>query len=148
LAEAVALSDRILVMSERPGTIVEQITVDLPDRSNPMQRRKHESVGHYVAMLMDMLKLDANTECTVFPAPHSTNPSSENTMSPRFNRPHRAVSRRLAIALAAATCLAAPLASHAQKLEEVTTCCRTRNVTRVWSLDAGTSKRLLRCRGG
>jgi hypothetical protein len=27
-----------------------------------MQRRKHESVGHYVAMLMDMLKLDANTE--------------------------------------------------------------------------------------
>jgi NitT/TauT family transport system ATP-binding protein len=62
LAEAVALSDRILVMSERPGTIVEQITVDLPDRSNPMQRRKHESVGHYVAMLMDMLKLDANTE--------------------------------------------------------------------------------------
>jgi NitT/TauT family transport system ATP-binding protein len=32
LAEAVALSDRILVMSERPGTIVEEIQVDLPDR--------------------------------------------------------------------------------------------------------------------
>ncbi len=62
LAEAVALSDRILVMSERPGTIVEQIKVDIPGRENPMERRKHDSVGHYIAMLMDMLKLDANTE--------------------------------------------------------------------------------------
>jgi NitT/TauT family transport system ATP-binding protein len=62
LAEAVALSDRILVMSERPGTIVKQITVDIPDRDNPMQRRKHAEVGGYVAMLMDLLKLDANTE--------------------------------------------------------------------------------------
>lgn len=62
LAEAVALSDRILVMSERPGTIVEQIAVTIPERNNPMQRRKHPDVGRYVAMLMDMLKLDANTE--------------------------------------------------------------------------------------
>jgi NitT/TauT family transport system ATP-binding protein len=62
LAEAVALSDRILVMSERPGTIVEQITVDIPGRDNPMQRRKDDRVGRHVAMLMDMLKLDANTQ--------------------------------------------------------------------------------------
>lgn len=62
LAEAVALSDRILVMSERPGTIVEQITVAIPDRNNPMQRRKHPEVGGYVAHLMELLKLDANTE--------------------------------------------------------------------------------------
>ena len=62
LAEAVALSDRILVMSERPGTIVEQITVDIPERDNPMQRRKDDRVGRYVAMLMDLLKLDANTQ--------------------------------------------------------------------------------------
>jgi len=62
LAEAVALSDRILVMSERPGTIVEQIVVDIPGRDNPMVRRKHHSVGSYVARLMDLLKLDANTE--------------------------------------------------------------------------------------
>lgn len=62
LVEAVALSDRILVMSERPGTIVEQIVVNIPERNNPMQRRKHPEVGHYVAMLMDMLKLDANTD--------------------------------------------------------------------------------------
>lgn len=62
LAEAVALSDRILVMSERPGTIVEQITVDIPERNNPMARRKRVEVGHYVARLMDLLKLDASTE--------------------------------------------------------------------------------------
>jgi len=62
LAEAVALSDRILVMSERPGTIVEEIQVDIPDRDNPMQRRKHADVGGYVSRLMDLLKLDAHTD--------------------------------------------------------------------------------------
>ena len=62
LTEAVALSDRILVMSERPGTIVEQIKVDLPDRNNPMVRRTRDEVGPYVARLMALLKLDANTE--------------------------------------------------------------------------------------
>jgi NitT/TauT family transport system ATP-binding protein len=62
LVEAVALSDRILVMSERPGTIVEEITVAIPGRNNPMQRRKHPSVGEYVGRLMDLLKLDAHTE--------------------------------------------------------------------------------------
>ncbi len=62
LVEAVALSDRILVMSERPGTIVEEITVDIPGRNNPMQRRKHPAVGEYVGRLMDLLKLDAQTD--------------------------------------------------------------------------------------
>ncbi len=62
LAEGVALSDRILVMSERPGTIVEEIVVDIPDRDNPMQRRKHPRVGDYVARLMDLLKLDAHAD--------------------------------------------------------------------------------------
>lgn len=61
LAEGVALSDRILVMSERPGTIIEEIVVDIPDRENPMKRRKHAAVGEYVAQLMDLLKLDAHT---------------------------------------------------------------------------------------
>ncbi len=62
LAEGVALSDRILVMSERPGTIVEEIVVDIPGRDNPMQRRKHPDLGDYVARLMDLLKLDANAD--------------------------------------------------------------------------------------
>jgi NitT/TauT family transport system ATP-binding protein len=62
LAEAVALSDRILVMSERPGTIVEEIKVDLLHRNNPMQRRTHVKVASYVSHLMSLLKLDAHTE--------------------------------------------------------------------------------------
>jgi NitT/TauT family transport system ATP-binding protein len=62
LAEAVALSDRILVMSERPGTIVEEIVVEIPGRDNPMARRKHPAVGDYVSRLMDLLKLDAQTD--------------------------------------------------------------------------------------
>ncbi len=58
LTEAIALSDRVLVMSQRPGTIVQEITVDLPDRENPMQRRKHPKVNDYVGALMDLLHID------------------------------------------------------------------------------------------
>ena len=61
LAEAVALSDRILVMSERPGTMIEEIVVNIPDRDNPMQRRKHPQLADYVSRLMELLKLDAHT---------------------------------------------------------------------------------------
>ncbi len=62
LSEAVALSDRILVMSERPGTIAAQIRVDLPDRSHPMARRKHPGLTHYVNELMGLLKLDDSAQ--------------------------------------------------------------------------------------
>ncbi len=62
LAEAAALSDRILVMSERPGTITEEIVVDLPARDNPMARRKNPALGEYVTRLMELLRLDAHSE--------------------------------------------------------------------------------------
>ena len=62
LAEAVALSDRILVMSERPGTIASQIVVNLPDRDNPMARRRHPALTGHVNHLMSLLKLDAGAE--------------------------------------------------------------------------------------
>ena len=57
LVEAIALSDRILVMSARPGTIIEEIRVELPDRENPIVRRRHPRVGEYVATLMELLHL-------------------------------------------------------------------------------------------
>ncbi len=57
LIEAVALSDRILVMSQRPGTIIEEFTVDLPDRADPMKRRSHPGVGQYVPKLMELLHI-------------------------------------------------------------------------------------------
>lgn len=50
LAEAVAMSDRILVMSERPGRIVEEIALDLPHRDDPIARqalpRAREAMTH------------------------------------------------------------------------------------------------------
>jgi len=52
LAEAIALSDRVLVMSRRPGRIVEELAVDLPDRDAPIARRQHPRTGDYVAHLM------------------------------------------------------------------------------------------------
>jgi NitT/TauT family transport system ATP-binding protein len=58
LTEAVAMADRIIVMSERPGTVVEEITVDLPDRDNPIQRRAHPRAGAYIARLFELMRLE------------------------------------------------------------------------------------------
>lgn len=55
LVEAVALSDRVLVMSQRPGKIIEEIDVDIPGRDDPMERRKDPKIGNYVAQLMSLL---------------------------------------------------------------------------------------------
>jgi len=55
LMEAVAMSDRILVMSERPGRIVEEIVLYLPARGDPMARitspRARDYVDHLFASL-------------------------------------------------------------------------------------------------
>jgi NitT/TauT family transport system ATP-binding protein len=58
LAEAVLMSDRILVLSERPGTIVTEIKVDLPHRDQPLKRRVLPEVGDYAAQLFKHLKLE------------------------------------------------------------------------------------------
>jgi NitT/TauT family transport system ATP-binding protein len=55
LSEAVTLSDRVLVMSQRPGTIVEEISIDMPGRDNPIARRHDAKTNDYVAHLMDRL---------------------------------------------------------------------------------------------
>jgi NitT/TauT family transport system ATP-binding protein len=57
LMEAVIMSDRILVMSERPGRIVEEIVVDLPDRDNPMARISAPRAREYVDHLLSSLHL-------------------------------------------------------------------------------------------
>jgi NitT/TauT family transport system ATP-binding protein len=57
LLEAVTLSDRVLVMSRRPGSIVEEIPVDIPQRDNPLARRANPKVNDYIARLMDRLDI-------------------------------------------------------------------------------------------
>jgi NitT/TauT family transport system ATP-binding protein len=57
LAEAVAMSDRILVMSERPGRIVEEIVVDLPHRDDPIARQALPRARDCIAHLFQSLHL-------------------------------------------------------------------------------------------
>jgi NitT/TauT family transport system ATP-binding protein len=62
LSEAVAMSDRILVMSERPGRIVEEIEVGLPDRDNPIARQSMQRAREIMAHLFNALHLDERVE--------------------------------------------------------------------------------------
>jgi NitT/TauT family transport system ATP-binding protein len=55
LVEAVALSDRVLVMSARPGRIIEEIAIDLPHRDDCMRRREDPGLARYVPKLMSLL---------------------------------------------------------------------------------------------
>jgi NitT/TauT family transport system ATP-binding protein len=57
LIEAVTLSDRVLVMSQRPGRIIDEIEIDLPQRENPIARRHDAKTHTYVAHLMDRLEI-------------------------------------------------------------------------------------------
>jgi NitT/TauT family transport system ATP-binding protein len=52
------MSDRILVMSERPGRIVEDIDVDLPHRDNPLARQSLARARELMAHLFNALHLD------------------------------------------------------------------------------------------
>ena len=58
LSEAVIMSDRVLVLSERPGTIIHEMAVDLPDRAHPLARRQLPEVHRYAAEIFDLLKLN------------------------------------------------------------------------------------------
>lgn len=63
LVESIALADRVLVMSQRPGKIIEEIRLDdLPDRDNPMLRRGRPRVQEYAARLVELLHVREKTE--------------------------------------------------------------------------------------
>jgi NitT/TauT family transport system ATP-binding protein len=62
LNEAVAMADRILVMSERPGRIVEEIVVGLPDRDNPTARQSMPRAAELMRHLLHALHLDDRVE--------------------------------------------------------------------------------------
>jgi NitT/TauT family transport system ATP-binding protein len=57
LLEAVTMSDRVLVMSRRPGTIIDEIAIDLPQREDPVARRHDPRANDYVAWLLERLDI-------------------------------------------------------------------------------------------
>lgn len=60
LLEAVTLADRVLIMSQRPGRIIDEIKIEMPDRDDPIKRRRHPDVERYVQRLMDRLEIGHN----------------------------------------------------------------------------------------
>ena len=57
LVEAVILSDRVLVMSRRPGRIIDEIAIDIPDRDNPLQAAPRRQGAGYITRLMEQLDI-------------------------------------------------------------------------------------------
>ena len=55
ISEAVLLSDRVLVMSERPGTIIEDVRIDLPRPRDPSMTREDPAFGDYVVRLSKLM---------------------------------------------------------------------------------------------
>jgi NitT/TauT family transport system ATP-binding protein len=67
LLEAVTLSDRVLVMSRRPGRIIDEFAIDITDRDQPLARRNHPRVNEIVDRLMQ--RLDIGTPENAAPVP-------------------------------------------------------------------------------
>lgn len=55
IAEAIFLSDRVLVMSARPGRIIEEVRINLPRPRDPRSIRESAEFGHYVVQLGDLM---------------------------------------------------------------------------------------------
>ena len=55
IPEAVFLSDRVLVMSERPGRLVEDVAIELPRPRDPKTTREAPAFGRYVVRLGELM---------------------------------------------------------------------------------------------
>ena len=64
LLEAVILSDRVLVMTQRPGRIIDEVVIELPQRDDPFARRRDSRVEGYVSRLMDRLDIGHPSQTT------------------------------------------------------------------------------------
>lgn len=56
ISEAVVMSDRIIVLTKRPGTIKQIITLDFKDNLSPMQRRESPIFNTYFKTLWEELQ--------------------------------------------------------------------------------------------
>ena len=57
IAESVFLSDRVVVMSERPGRVVKEVAIDLPRPRDPVETRQNPKFGQYVVELGKLMGL-------------------------------------------------------------------------------------------
>jgi len=58
IAEAVFLADRVLVMSDRPGRIIEDIRVNLQRPRDPRSTKAPPEFGHYILQLNRIMGVD------------------------------------------------------------------------------------------
>ena len=74
LMEAVAVADRIVVLSDRPGRVLEEITVDPPHRDDPLARRLPPRANEMLTHLFELPNLDD---------PGEDRPAGRNDREPR-----------------------------------------------------------------
>ncbi len=55
IAEAVLLSDRVLVLSDRPGRLIKEVAIDLPRPRDPSTTREAPEFGDYVVELSRLM---------------------------------------------------------------------------------------------
>ncbi|MCC8080554.1 MAG: ATP-binding cassette domain-containing protein [Lachnospiraceae bacterium] len=65
LAEAVSLADRILILSNRPGSIRRIIAIELPPGLSPLERRNHPAFKDYFQQIWEELHEKTQTEAPV-----------------------------------------------------------------------------------
>lgn len=58
ISEAVFLSDRVLVMSERPGRVIEELRIELPRPRDPRATKQDPAFGAYVVRLGQHMGVD------------------------------------------------------------------------------------------
>lgn len=55
IAEAIFLADRVLVMSDRPGRIIDDVRIDLPRPRSPQSTKEDPAFGQYVVYLQKQM---------------------------------------------------------------------------------------------
>lgn len=55
IAEAVFLSDRVVVLSERPGRLIEDVAIDLPRPRDPRTTRENPDFGRHAGYLGELM---------------------------------------------------------------------------------------------
>ena len=55
IAEAIFLADRVIVMSARPGRVIEDLRIDLPRPRDPRSTRQLPAFGQYVVHLSELM---------------------------------------------------------------------------------------------